>query len=293
MKEHRLQLCKEHFLDWIVEQTERSILKLHLFTRSDRILVAVSGGKDSLSLWDVLWRLNYAVDGVYIHLGIESEGAYSDSSERYARQFAVERGLNLVVVNVKEHYGKSVTEFNRQKKWGQDRPCSVCGMVKRHIMNQGAIEGGYNVLATAHNLDDEAALLMLNTMSWHVDMLRRQSPLLEAGGNLPRKVKPFYRFYERETAAYAVLRGIDYVEEECPYSVGSTQLYYKGILNQMESERSGYKLNFFANFLKAREVLFGGQVVRDIDESKSCPSCGQPTLTGGVCAFCKMVSWKF
>jgi tRNA(Ile)-lysidine synthase TilS/MesJ len=89
-----------------------------------------------------------------------------------------------------------------------------------------------------------------------------------------------------------LLRGIAYVEEECPFSVGSTQLYYKGILNQMEAERSGYKLNFFANFLKAREVLFGGQVVKDIEENQSCPGCGQPTLTGGLCSFCKMVEWK-
>jgi len=290
MKEHRLQLCKDHYLDWFVQQTQGYIQKFHMFSQSDKVLVAVSGGKDSLSLWDVLWRLNYLADGMYIHLGIESEDHYSDSSEAYCRRFAEERGLVLHVVNVREQYGKSVPEFARMKKWGKERPCAVCGMAKRHLMNQAAIDHGYNVLTTAHNLDDEAALLMLNTMNWHVELLRRQSPILEAGGGLPRKVKPFCRFYERETAAYALLRGIDYIEEECPHATGSTQLYYKVILNQMENEHTGYKLNFYTNFWNAREKLFGQKVVKDSGDGKACPNCGQPTTADGLCSFCRMVN---
>jgi len=252
------------------------------------VLVAVSGGKDSLSLWDVLWQLGYAADGMYIHLGIQSEDSYSDASEDYCRRFAGERGLKLHVVDVKEQYGKSVPEFARLKKWGKERPCAVCGMTKRHIMNQAAIDHGYAILATAHNLDDEAALLMLNTMNWNVEMLRRQSPVLEAGNGLPRKVKPFVRFYERETAAYALLRGIDYIEEECPHATGSTQLYYKGILNQMEHEHPGYKMNFFTNFWNARQELFGQQAVKSLEGGYRCPNCGQPTTSEGLCSFCRM-----
>ena len=289
MKEHRLQLCKEHYLEWFVRQTQGYIQKFHMFSKSDKVLVAVSGGKDSLSLWDVLWRLNYPADGMYIHLGIESEEHYSDASEAACRRFAEERGLNLHVVNVSKQYGKSVPEFARMKKWGKERPCAVCGMAKRHLMNQAAIDHGCNVLTTAHNLDDEAALLMLNTMNWHVELLRRQSPILEATGGLPRKVKPFCRFYERETAAYALLRGIDYIEEECPHAAGSTQLYYKGILNQMEDEHTGYKLNFYTNFWNAREKLFGQKSVKDPGDGKTCPNCGQPTTADGLCSFCRMV----
>jgi uncharacterized protein (TIGR00269 family) len=288
MKEHRLQLCKEHYLEWVLLQTEHTLRKLEMFTRRDKVLVAVSGGKDSLGLWDVLWRLNYQVDGMYINLGIETEEHYSTTSETYTRQFASTRGLTLHVVNLTEQYGKSIVEFASLKKWGKNRPCAVCGMAKRHIMNQAAIEHGYNVLATGHNLDDEAAVLLLNTMNWNVDLLRRQSPVLEAGGGLPRKVKPFCRFYERETLAYALLRGFDYVEEECPYSAGSTQLYYKDVLNRMESEHPGYKLNFYANFGNAREELFGKKVVKDMEEGNACPNCGQPTTSQGLCAFCKM-----
>jgi tRNA-5-methyluridine54 2-sulfurtransferase len=291
MRQHRLQLCSEHFAEWIIEQTERTIVRFNMFTRADKLLVAVSGGKDSLSLWDVLWKLGYPADGMYINLGIESEGGYSDTSQEFAQRFANERGLNLRVVNVRKEFGKGVPQFARQKKWGMGRPCAVCGMIKRHIMNQAALEGGYTVLTTAHNLDDEAALLMLNTMNWNVSMLRRASPVLEAGGGLPRKAKPFCRFYERESAAYAITRGIEYVEEECPHAGGSTQNYYKELLNKMESEHTGYKQNFYSGFLAARKELFGEKVVKDMEAGQNCPTCGQPTMRGDECSFCAMLKF--
>ena len=71
MRQHRLALCKEHYLEWLPEQAQRFIKKYHMFTPDNRLLVAVSGGKDSLALWDVLWRLGYQADGLYINLGID------------------------------------------------------------------------------------------------------------------------------------------------------------------------------------------------------------------------------
>ncbi len=292
MKQHRLQLCKEHYLEWVIQQTEHVIKKFEMFHRHEPVMVAVSGGKDSLSLWDVLWRLGYSTVGMYINLGIESAEHYSDASQGYAQRFADERGLHLRVFNVAGEYGKSMLEFARQKRWGKERPCGVCGMIKRHVMNLASQQEGCTVMATAHNLDDEAALLLLNTMSWHVDILRRQSPVLEAGAGLPRKVKPFCRFYERETAAYALLRGIEYVEEECPHAEGSTQIYYKGILNQIESEHTGHKMSFYTNFLNARAALFGEKVEKDLTAGHACPQCGQPTTAAGLCSFCRMLEWK-
>lgn len=296
MRQHRLALCRTHFLDWMVEQTERIIQKYAMFSRHERVLLAVSGGKDSLSLWDILWRLGYAVDGIYIHLGIQTpEVDYSSRSEEYCRQFAAERGLALQVVNVAEQYGESIPATAQRTRRGADRPCAVCGLVKRHIMNRVARERGYAALATAHNLDDEAAVLYNNTFNWQVDLLRRQTPVLTAAPGFARKVKPFCRFYERETAAYAFLRGIPYIEEECPYAAGSTQLKNKELLNRLETEAPGTKLRFYVGFLKARQQgLFGeSQPVDDEDTGlEHCDSCGQPTLKAGLCAFCKLYAMK-
>ena len=292
MRQHRLAFCKEHYLDWFVEQTERSIHKYHLFTKQERVLVAVSGGKDSLALWDVLWRLDYPADGLYINLGIESEDDYSDESERYARAFAAERALNLQIVNVQEQYGEAIPNLarrTRRKSSGRFKPCSACGMVKRHEMNRIARDLGYNVLATAHNLDDEVAILFGNVMMWQTELLARQSPSLQAAQGFTRKVKPFCRFSERETAAYTLLRGIPYIEEECPYAVGSKQLYYKDLINKIEEEQPGTKLAFYVGFLNAKEKGAFHEL-QDAGRDGSlhpCPNCGQPTTGADVCAFCR------
>jgi uncharacterized protein (TIGR00269 family) len=288
LAEHRLALCKGHFLEWLPDQTQRFIEKYHMFGREDRILVAVSGGKDSLSLWDVLWRLGYQADGLYIGLGIEGVMDYSHQSRAFAEQFARDRQLKLQVIDVSETYAESIPQVAQRTQRGQGRPCSVCGISKRHIMNQAAHEGGYTVLVTGHNLDDEAAVLMGNTLNWVGEQLVRQSPLLEAREGLVRKAKPFCRFYERETAAYALLQGIEYVYDECPFSVGSKMLYYKAILNQLEADRPGAKLNFYLSFLQAQENgLFARQGRLEEQLMHACPRCGQLTTSEGLCAFCK------
>src|SRR3970282_2944332 len=88
MRQHKLALCKEHYLEWVPEQMERFIKKYGMFTRDEKILVAVSGGKDSLSLWDILVRLGYHADGVYIGLGIDGGIGYSNESVRLTEDFA-------------------------------------------------------------------------------------------------------------------------------------------------------------------------------------------------------------
>ncbi|NLG73022.1 MAG: adenine nucleotide alpha hydrolase family protein [Chloroflexi bacterium] len=291
MRQHKLALCKEHYLDWILEQTQRFIKKYKMFTPQERILVAVSGGKDSLSLWDILWRLGYQADGLYIGLGIDEGIGYSAESQRLSEQFAAQRGLRLHIVDVDQQYGETIPEMADRTTRGRGKPCAVCGMAKRHIMNRVAREGGYDVLATGHNLDDEAAVLFGNTLNWIPGYLVRQSPVLEANRpGLVRKVKPLCRFYEREMAAYALLRGIEYIYEECPHSVGSKSLYYKEILNRLEEDRPGAKLSFYLRFLQAREEgLFAPQADPQVELLHTCPSCGQPTTAPGECAFCRLV----
>ena len=292
MRQHKLALCREHFLEWLPEQVQRFIEKYRMFTYQDRILVAVSGGKDSLSLWDILWRLGYQADGLYIGLGIDGGIQYSSESQRLAEKFGTEHNLKLHVVSVSQQYGESIPEMAARTTRGRGKPCAVCGLSKRHIMNRVAREEGYDVLATGHNLDDEAAVLFGNTLNWITGYLVRQGPVLEANRpGLVRKVKPLCRIYEREMAAYAVLRGIDYIYEECPHAVGSKQIYYKELLNKLEADRPGAKLSFYLSFLQAKDNgLFAPQADPDIPLLHTCPSCGQPTSAPGECAFCRMVT---
>lgn len=288
MPQHKLALCKEHFLEWVPEQTERFIRKYRMFSREEKVLVAVSGGKDSLSLWDILWRLGYQADGLYIALGIDEGIRYSAESQRLTEQFAAERGLKLYVVEVERETGFPIPLLAQKSPRGQGKPCSVCGLVKRHEMNRIARDLGYDVLATGHNLDDEVAVLFGNTLNWAIGYLARQGPVLPEEPGLARKVKPLCRFSEREMTAYALLRGIEYIYDECPFATGSTSIQYKEWLNQLEHERPGLKLTFYLGFLEAKEQgLFAS--AQEKAELHPCPRCGQPTSAPGLCAYCRLL----
>jgi tRNA-5-methyluridine54 2-sulfurtransferase len=289
MRQHKLALCKEHFLEWVPEQAERFIKKYEMFTRGEKILVAVSGGKDSLSLWDILIRLGYQADGLYIGLGIDGGFGYSSESHRLVAKFADDRGLTLHVVDVEETYGQPIPILAEVTSRGQGKPCAVCGLTKRHVMNRIARDLGYDVLATGHNLDDEASVLFGNTLRWSGEYLVRQGPVLLEKPGMARKVKPLCRFYEREMTAYALLRGIEYIYEECPFAEGATSIYYKEVLNRLENDRPGSKLTFYLRFLEARsEGLFAEHEQGGL-ELHPCPNCGQPTSAPGMCSFCRLM----
>lgn len=288
MRQHKLSLCAVHFPEWFLEQTQRAIKKYRMFGHTERVLVAVSGGKDSLALWDVLLRLGYQADGVYIDLGIDRGLHYSACSKDKAAAFAAQYpAASLIVVDVPQLYGESIPQV-AQRRHRPQRPCSICGLIKRHEMNRVALEGGYDALATGHNLDDEAATLFGNVLHWQVDYLRHQFPILPADDQgLARKVKPFCRFYERETAAYTLIRGIDYIEDECPYAAGATSLAHKETLTRMEHNSPGTKMHFYTNFLKTKEAgLFA--VDETAQELHPCPQCGQPTTAPDLCNFCRL-----
>jgi uncharacterized protein (TIGR00269 family) len=263
-----------------------------MFTPQERVLVAVSGGKDSLSLWDILWRLGYHVDGLFIGLGIDGGTGYSAESQRLTEKFAAERDLQLQVVSVEKEFGESIPQIAGRTHRGRQKPCAVCGMSKRHIMNRAARDGSYHVLVTGHNLDDEAAILFSNTLNWIPGYLVRQWPVLEANQpGLVRKAKPLCRIYERDMAAYALLRGIEYIYEECPHADGSKTIYYKELLNRLEADRPGAKMAFYLSFLLAKEGgLFAPLTDLEMERMHSCTRCGQPTTAPGMCAFCRMVS---
>lgn len=278
--------CTDHFVRFCRSQTARAIAEHDMIAPGDRVLVAVSGGKDSLAIWDILVALGYEADGLYIGLGI---GEYSDSSGDYARRFAAARQLKLIEVDLEAEFGYGIPEGSRAAK---RTPCSACGTSKRHLFDKAARDGGYDVLVTGHNLDDEAAVLFGNVLRWQTRYLARQSPVLEERNGFPKKVKPLIRLGERETAAYCIMLGIDYVVDECPMAVGNRHIGYKEALNEIELRSPGSKGEFYNGFLKRiapllEETLDSAQEVSQV-VLQPCERCGSPSESE-LCAFCRLV----
>ena len=280
---HNAKFCAEHFQELCRRQVTKAIDQFDMLTRDDRILVAVSGGKDSLAVWDLLYELGYQADGLYIGLGI---GEYSDVSGQYARDFAAARGLHLIEVSLRGEYGYDIPTAARATR---RVPCSACGLSKRHLFDKAALDGGYTALVTGHNLDDEAAVLLGNTLRWDIGYLARQLPVLPARDGFPKKVKPLVRLTERETAAWCVVRGIDYLVDECPMAVGNKHLGYKSMLNGIEAESPGSKAAFYLNFIEHMAPILADQLHDEREALGACAECGAPT-SGEVCAFCRLVA---
>jgi uncharacterized protein (TIGR00269 family) len=281
VRRHNAGFCREHFVRHCEEQVRRAIDEHHMIGAGERVLVAVSGGKDSLALWDILVRLGYEADGLYLGLGI---GGYSDASGEHARAYARAAGLALRALDLAAEHGFDVP---RAAEVTHRSPCGACGLSKRHLFNAAALEGGYDVVATGHNLDDEAAVLLGNVLRWDTGYLGRQHPVLPAAPGFARKVKPLFRLGERETAAYCILRGIDYQVEECPMAAGNRHLGYKELLNQLEDRSPGSKASFLFGFLERGQPRFAADAAEERDGLSPCRVCGAPT-PGDVCAFCRL-----
>ncbi len=279
LRQHNAAFCRECFVPFVHRNVERSIEKQRMFTRDEAILVAVSGGKDSLALWEILHHLGYQTTGLHLSLGI---GDYSDRSTEKTVAFANQRDLPLINVSLRDE-GMAVEDAAAHTR----RPaCSACGTMKRHYFDRIAHQHGFTVVATGHNLDDEAARLLGNVLHWQVEYLARQHPVLQPSHEkFARKVKPLYRCTEMESAAYCFFRGIDYIVEECPNSVGATQLDHKDALNRIEAASPGSKLSFLQEFLnKAHPLLQAAQTTRP---PGTCEECGMPSFAD-LCSHCRL-----
>lgn len=281
IKRANITLCKNHFIERFESETKRVIKRYKMLERNDRIAVAVSGGKDSLSLLYVLNKLGYNTIGIHINLGILKEN-YSTNSEEYVLQFIEKFNIPIIIYNVKENQEKGIEDLLKTKR--EKKTCSVCGMVKRYLMNRLAIENGCNVLATGHNLDDETARLFGNIIYWQEEHIEHQSPILPEENRLLKKVKPFTFFTEKETSLYAILKGISYIRDECPYSVGAKTIKYKEILNKLEFDSPGTKYRFLKGFYDFKEKV-KIENLRTFKGTKNCKKCGMAT-TREICTFC-------
>ena len=290
LRQHNLALCREHFVERFEREVLKTIRKYRMVTPEDPVLVAVSGGKDSLAVLYLLAKHGYNVQGFYIDLGIDGGIGYSSVSRQKVEAFQEKFGVPVEIYPLKLRHDLAIPDLVHHRR--QQVPCSMCGTVKRYLMNWKAVTGGFRVVVTGHNLDDEVATLFGNTLRWDVRYLARQGPFLPS--NHPRmaaKAKPFAFMSEKEVALYAIFNGIDYIRDECPFAEGAKSILYKEILNTLEERSPGTKLRFYREFLAFREKVLSGLPTEEAPPLRSCTVCGMPT-TLEVCAFCRLVGRK-
>ncbi len=274
-----MNLCEKDFLMFLERRTQRTIEKFQMFKPENKLLLAVSGGKDSISLWYILTKLGYNVDGVFIQLGNDQQVKPAlDVTKELAQQI----NRTLIIEDARKYlYGLTTFEAARLLRI---RTCSFCGKVKRYLMNKVAYENGYDVLITGHNLDDEASLLLGNILHWQSGYFLRSHPVLEpTHPKLVKKVKPHCLNYEKDILTYTQILNLPYLKQTCPFSIGAKLPVYKNLLDKLELEQPNIKTTFYKGFLKEKEKLF--RTTENQPELKSCKICGYPTMNE-TCSFC-------
>lgn len=258
---------------------------------NDRIAVAVSGGKDSLSLLHILAKIerNYpkaSLVAVSVDEGIKG---YRGKALEITAENCKKLGIEHQVISFKEVYGCTQDEIVKSlKKEGKTEltPCAYCGVLRRKALNKVAREVEADKVATAHTLDDEAQTILLNVL--HGDPLRiaREKPLTDKVHlKLVQRIKPLCEIPEKETTLYAYIKELMFQDIPCPYASEAMRNDIRLFLNRMEHKHAGTKFTIWKSTQKIRPAI--EKIVRK-EELKECSECGEPT-TQSICKACQIL----
>jgi len=281
-----IRLCKEHFKTYFINRVAKTIKKYQMIKHNEKILIGVSGGKDSIAMLHALTEIlkdTNELMAVHIDLGINE---YSTKSREIFNQICSTIKIENKVISIKEKYGFTINEAVRKIR---RPPCSICGLIKRRILNEYALEINADKIATGHTLDDEVTFLMLNYINGNINMLLKRKPHLpKIHEKLIARIKPLCEISDLETQIYCLINNLKYIEIPCPYAQDSPILKFKKIIMQLEEIRPGTKLSLLRNFTnkiyKALESHYSDKVDQKINE---CIKCGYPT-SQDLCAFCRL-----
>jgi uncharacterized protein (TIGR00269 family) len=259
----------------------------------DRIVVGVSGGKDSMALIAILHKLETAfpkaeLTAISIDEGIEG---YRREAVKIAEQGCRKLGVEHFVVSFKELFGYGLDEIvERLRTRGEASnggltPCAYCGVLRRRALNSAARKLNATKLATGHNLDDETQTILLNILHGNPLRIAQVRPVSQfTHVEFVRRIKPFCEILEKETALYAYLKKIEFQTIPCPYAPAALRNDIRSMLNLMEAKHPGLKYTVYRSAEKLWDSLENSQKT----ELRTCESCGEPTVNK-TCQPCNML----
>ena len=277
------KLCKNHFNGYFEGKVFRTIRQFELAGKEENLGVAVSGGKDSLAVLNILKKLSkenpkITITAIAIDEGIEG---YRDKTLVAAQKFCDENDVQLKIFSYKEEFGLTLDEM---LKILNVKPCSICGVFRRYLLNKKSKELKLTKLATGHNLDDEAQSVMMNQMKNNIEASARLGPKVGIinDGKFVQRVKPLYLCTEKEVTAYAFINGLLDNFNECPNAIHSFRAQIRDMLNEMENKFPGTKYSVINSFLETlpllKEKFRGGML-------QACSRCSEPSANE-VCSAC-------
>lgn len=275
-----MHLCESHFKADVKRKIKKTIRKYGMIKSADKIAVALSGGKDSFLLLNVLNEIITPRRDVELFVISVDEGieGYRDGLLKQAACLVEEMGLSHRIGYFKEEI--SITIDSIVKMDFKEAPCSFCGVLRKTVLNSLAREMGATKVATGHNLDDEAQSVLMNYLKGDINRLSRLMPKRPIDGLVPR-IKPLREIPEREITLYGLLEGFPMTVNECPYAGDAFRSDLREVLNMLEDGHPGISYSILRGFEKIRSYLPGS-----MDDVLRCEICGEPS-SGKVCKVCE------
>ncbi|MEM0084889.1 MAG: TIGR00269 family protein [Candidatus Methanomethylicia archaeon] len=280
--------CKSCFIEYVEGLVRWTINKRKLFDWNDHIVLAVSGGKDSIVMMKIVSKIEKNFPNVKLTAITIDEGIcdYRKEGIEISKNFSNEYGIEHLTFSFKDFYGYTLMEIvEKAKRYGSPHnPCTFCGVLRRKILNVKSKEIGGTKIATAHNLDDEAQTILMNILRGDLDKLIRSFKMesYRQEGFIPR-VKPLRYVSEREIALYAYYSGINLYSSECPFSKFSLRSEFRSFLNDYELKHGDVKSSIVSFFEKLVDKI----TIEDVQLNR-CKHCGEPT-TRDICRACELL----
>ena len=277
-------LCSDCFSKSIIHKTTKTISRYNMIESGDVVGVAVSGGKDSLSLLQVMKTIsldhNFKLKAITVDEGIPG---YSDEALKIVEEFCKKLDVEHKVYPYSSLFGTTLEQTLELRGNEKVSSCSICGILRRRAIDYGAIDLGVDVIATGHNLDDMLQTFIINIISGDTKKIGWMDP--DTSKNKIRKIKPFCEIYENEIVFYAFTNEIPFQSEECPHMNEGIRTEIRNFLNSLEKTHSGIKNNMYRSILKISSTL------KDSNNSewRICSKCGNE-CTGEICSVCSTLT---
>lgn len=250
------KLCRKCFLTSLEKKVQKAISRSRMLKISDRIGIALSGGKDSVVLLHILNKIEskFPESKLFIIHIDEGISQYSINNQKIAQKHASELDIPLIQNSYKKIYGKTLDEIIKQAEKRENKrlgACSYCGVFRRKALNITAREANVDCITTAHNLDDETQTIILNLLRGDLNRLIRNKPTpKKIHPKLVPRIKPLRTIPEKETTLYAYYKNLRHNSEPCPYASEAYRDDVRIFLNQIERKRPGTKYNILSLYDK-------------------------------------------
>jgi uncharacterized protein (TIGR00269 family) len=280
-------LCKNHFINYFEQKVFKTINKFKLIDRKDNICVATSGGKDSLTVLYLTkkymkkYQIKTNLFALAVDEGIED---YREHTLKDLQEFCKNHEVELKIVSNKQEFNTSLDEAYTISKYLKKKPCNVCGVWRRYILNKYSRKLGATKLVTGHNLDDEAQVIVMNLFKANTALAGRIGPIsgTQKSDFFVQRVKPLYMCSDKEVRLYTFLKEFKVKYSECPYSKEGYRHQIQEMLNNFESKYKGTKQGIINSFLDLLPKL--AQVEQKINP---CENCGEAS-SSKLCNACKI-----